>query len=79
MFFISLDQITFDLHYHPDDESKPIDFKKGNYVLSHKYFQHEFTNFKQPKVGDLVLYEMPDRKTRFKIVRQTARKYFLDV
>jgi hypothetical protein len=51
---INAEQIPFDYHYHPE-EQEAVDFKKGNYVVTLKHFQHVFYEYKYPKVGDLVL------------------------
>jgi hypothetical protein len=50
------EKIPFDYHYHHDSD-KVQNFKKDNYVLSIKYFQHILNKYDNPKIGDLVICE----------------------
>ena len=59
--------MPFDYHYHLDNENI-VDFKKGTYILSVKYFQHVLNKYPTPRIGDLVIYEKPDRTIAFRIV-----------
>jgi hypothetical protein len=74
---LNSEKIPFDYHSHPDEQTT-IDIKKDSYVLSLKYFQHVFNRYDNPKVGDLVIYEMPDRSLKFKVVEAVPKTYFFD-
>ena len=66
--------MPFDYHYHDGDEL--IDYRKGTYLISFKYFQHVLNRYENPKIGDLVLVEEPDKTVRFKTVDAAPQSYY---
>lgn len=55
------DRIPFDYHFHKEDTDEPINYKKGTFILSVKYFQHVLNKYDNPKIEDLVIVEGPNK------------------
>lgn len=68
------DKIPFD--YHNEQLLAKVDYPKGTYIVSLKYFQHVLNKYENPKIGDLVIAEEPDKTAKFKVVEAVPQSYF---
>jgi hypothetical protein len=53
-----------------------VDYRKGTYLISIKYFQHVLNKYDSPIVGDLVIVEGPEKKLEFRTVEAVPQTYY---